>query len=92
MFMLQSKYTTKTSSIGEPKVYLGAGVGKVLYGDGSYAWTIRYDSYVNEAINNVPKSLKEYGLEYNKKLSDVNYFPKNPFSLVDYRTELEKFM
>ena len=31
-------------------------------------------------MNNVKKNLKEDGLEYNKNLSDVNYFPKNPFS------------
>ena len=50
MAMLESNYTVKPSSIGDPKVYLGADFGKVLYGDGSYAWTMSYDSYVNEAI------------------------------------------
>ena len=35
--MLESKYIMKSSSIGDPKVYLGDDVGKVLYGDGSYA-------------------------------------------------------
>ena len=38
MDMLESKYMVKLSSIGETKVYLGADVGTVLYGDGSYAW------------------------------------------------------
>ena len=41
------------------------------------------DLYVKEAINNVKKMLKEDGLAYNKKFSDVNYSPKNPFSSVD---------
>ena len=50
------------------------------------------DSYVKEDINTVKKRLKEYGLEYNKKLSDVNYFPKNSFSTVDYRPELDTSM
>ena len=30
--MLDSKYMVKPSSIGEPKVYLGADADKVLYG------------------------------------------------------------
>ena len=42
------------------------------------------DSYFKEAIKNVKKGLKEYGLGYNKKLSGVNYSPQNPFSSVDY--------
>ena len=45
--------------------------------------------YVKEAINNVKKRLKEDGMEYNKKLYDVNYSPKNPFSSVEYMPELE---
>ena len=46
MTILESKYTVKPYSIGETEVYLGADVGKLLYGDGSYAWTMRYDLYV----------------------------------------------
>ena len=37
MAMLESNYPVKPSSIGEPKVYIGADVGKLLYVDGSYA-------------------------------------------------------
>ena len=44
--MLESKYTVKPYSIGEPKVYLGTDSGKVLYGDGSYAWTMSSNLYV----------------------------------------------
>ena len=51
-----------------------------------------YDSYVKEAIKNIKKKLKEDGLEYRNNLSDVNYFPKNPFSSVYYRPELETSM
>ena len=46
------------------------------------------NSYVKEAINNFKKRLKEGGLEYNKKLSDVNYSLKKPLLSVDYRAEL----
>ena len=79
MAMLDIKYTVKTSSIGDTKVYLGANFGKVSYGDGSYAWTMSSDSYVKKVIKNVNKRLKEDGLEYNKNISDVNSYPKNPF-------------
>ena len=79
MAVLESKYTVKTSIIGKPKVHLRANVGKLLYGDGSYAWTMSSDSYIKETINNADKRIKEDSLEYNKKLSDVNYSPKNIF-------------
>ena len=78
MYMLESNHTVKPSSSGDSKVYLGAYVGKLLYGDDSYAWTMSSDSYVKEAINNVNNRIKEDGLEYNKKISDVKYFMKNP--------------
>ena len=58
MATLESKYTAKLSSIGEPKVYLVADVRKVLYGEGSYYWTMSSDSYMKEAINNAKKRLK----------------------------------
>ena len=61
MDLLESKYTVKPSSIGDPKVYLGDNVVKLLYGDGSYAWTMSSDLYVKEVINNVKKRLKEDG-------------------------------
>ena len=46
MTMLESKYTVKPSFIGDPKLYLVDDVGKLLYGDGSYTWTIISDSYI----------------------------------------------
>ena len=59
MAMLESKYKVKIFIIGEPKIYLGADVEKVLYVDGSYAWTMSSDYYVKEARKNVKKNLKE---------------------------------
>ena len=82
----------KISSIGEPKVYLGSNFGRLLYGDGSYDWTMRSDSYIKEAIDNMKKRLKEDGMEYNRNISDVNYFPKNPLSSVDYMPEFDASM
>ena len=43
MAMLEYKYTIKTFSIGEPKVYLGAHIGKGLYCDGFYACNMGSD-------------------------------------------------
>ena len=62
--MLESKYTVKTSSIGEPKVYLGVDVDKLLYCDGFYVWKMISDSYVKEEVNNAKNKIKGDGLEY----------------------------
>ena len=55
MNLLKESYKVKPSSIGEPKVYLGADISKAYYLDGSYAWTMGLQSYVKEAIFNVKK-------------------------------------
>ena len=92
MAVLESNFTLKLYRIGEPKVYLGDNVGKLLYGDRSFAWTMRSDSYAKEVIKNMKKRLKEDGLDYNKKLSNIKYSPNNPFSPVDYGPELDTSM
>ena len=58
MAILEIKYMVKTSSIVDPKVYLGADVGKLLYVNYSYVWTMSSDFYVKEKIQNVKKRLK----------------------------------
>ena len=45
--------------------------------------------YVKEAIYNIKKQLSHDNLRFNEKLSDQNYSPKAPFSLIDYRSELD---
>ena len=89
MTMLEEKFPVKPSSIEEPKVYLGANIGKIEYPDGSKAWTMSSDSYVKEAIRNVKQRLKEDGFRFNKKLSDISYSPETPFSTQSYRPELD---
>ena len=79
MNLLQKNYTIKPSSIGEPKVYLGADISKAYYLDGSYAWTMSSQSYVKEAIRNMTKQLSLYNLRFNKELSDIRYSSKTPF-------------
>ena len=89
MNLLKENYTVKPSSIGEPKVYLGADILKAYDSDGSYAWTMGSQSYVKEAIRNVKKQLLLHKLRFNKKLLDVKYSPKPPFSSVNYKSELD---
>ena len=59
------------------------------YGYGSYAWTMSSDYFVKEAFRNVKKFIREYNMEYNKKLYDIHYSPKNTFSVVGYRPEFD---
>ena len=54
----------------------------MYYGDGSYAYTISVYCYGKEAINNVNKYMKDEKMEFNKKLSVINYSPKNTYSAV----------
>ena len=82
----------KPSSIGDTKIYLGSNVGNFLYGNGFYAWTMSSNFCVKEVINSVKKRLKEEAMEYNKKHYVVSYYPKNPFSSVNYRPELDMSM
>ena len=82
MNMLESKCTVKPSIIGYHRVYIQANVGEVSYGNVSHAWGLSSDFYVQETINNVNKRLKEDGLEYSKKISDIKYLPKDSFSSV----------
>lgn len=89
MDMLCSKYPVKPSSIEEPKIYLGANIGKVVYPDGSMTWTMSSESYAKEAIKNVKQRLKDDRFRFNKKLSDPNYSLKCPFTSPDYRAELD---
>ena len=52
-----------------------------------------HGSSVSGSIMRASKeSSYEDGLEYNKKLSDVNYFQKNTFSSVDNSPELDTSM
>ena len=89
MNLLTENYTVKTSGIGKSKVYLGADISKVYYLDGSYEWTMGSQSYLKEAVQIVKKQLLQHNLKFNRKLSDVNYSSRAPFSLVDYKLELD---
>ena len=89
MTQIQESFTVKPPSIEEPKSYLGADVDKVYYQDGSYGWTMGAETYTTQAIKNRKKRMQKEGFEYNKKLSDVNYSPQQPFSTLNYRPEVD---
>ena len=77
--MLMYNYIVNTLIIGYPKLYLGAGIGNVENGNGSYSCTMSLDFCVKEAIRNVNRYMKDDNMEFSKKLSDINYSPKNTF-------------
>ena len=82
--MVNIGFIVKPSSIEEPKSYLGDDVVKLYYEDGLYSWTMGYKTYVEKAINNLKKRIEVDGVIFNKKLSDVNYYPKQPFLTTSY--------
>lgn len=89
MEMIKDDFTLKPESIMEPTTYLGADLCKVHYEDGSHAWLMGSASYVEKVVKNVKKILNKHGFEYNRKLSDINYSPKQPFTTASYRPELD---
>ena len=50
MDLLQSSHTVNSASICEPDRRLGADINKVMYGDGSMAYTINSDNYITNVI------------------------------------------
>jgi len=46
-------------------------------------------TYLDKAIKNLKVKLKESGFEFNKKLLDPTYSPKQPFTTASYRPELD---
>ena len=47
------------------------------------------ETYTTQAIKNRKKRMQKEGFEYNKKLSDVNYSPQQPFSTLNHRPEVD---
>ena len=92
MQILKEEYTVKARGTGEPKMYLGAGISKALYADGSYAWLMSSSNFVREVLRNIKKDLKQNDLQFNKKLSYPNYSARTSFCPIDYRLELDTTM
>ena len=87
--MVKTSFTVKPSSIEEPKSYLGADVETLHYEDGPYALTMGTKTYLEKVINNLKKKIEADGFIFNKKLSEVNYSPKQSFSTTSYCPELD---
>ena len=62
---------------------------EVKYGDGYYARRPISDSSVKEATSNVKKHVKYEKMEFNRKISDIIYSPKNIFYEVEYGPEFD---
>ena len=53
MSQIQESFTVKPPSTEEPKTLPGDYKNKIYYSDGSYGWTMRAETYVPHAINNL---------------------------------------
>ena len=91
MEMVKTSFTVKPSSIEEPTSYLGADITKLVdqVSGRTRTWTMGSANYCSKAIKNLKSKLKEDGFEFNKKLSDTKYSPRQPFSSNSYRPELD---
>jgi hypothetical protein len=56
-------FELKEESIGEPKIYLGGKVRKVILENGTQAWSFSSSQYVQAAVENVENHLHEKGLK-----------------------------
>jgi hypothetical protein len=54
-------FELKEASIGPPKIYLGGRMRQVILDNGMKVWGISLSQYVQSAVNNVEKYLKEKG-------------------------------
>jgi hypothetical protein len=59
---LNKYFTLKEDSIGEPDIYLGAKLRKVVAPNGQKVWTQSSSGYIQEAVKNVESWLDERGL------------------------------
>ena len=85
MDQLKSRYYVKEASIGPPNIYLGAEFKKVTNRQGRSCWASSCNKYVREAVSIVFDRQSAMGI----KLSKYNKSPKNPFSNLQYRPELD---
>ena len=76
---LAKYFPMKPGSIGPPKIYLGAKIGKIQLPNGVIAYSMSMSQYVQEAVKNVEQYLKKRDLALVKKASTpmtANYSPE----------------
>jgi hypothetical protein len=73
-------FKMKKESIGDPDIYLGSKLRKIILLNGVEAWMMSPAKYVREAVKNVERHLeKEYGAKLPKRVSGplpTNYRPE----------------
>ena len=67
----------KESSVGDPGIYLGAKMKKVQIDNDVWCWSISPSNYVQEAVRNCQKNLKENLSDEYELISNA----PNPFPL-----------
>ena len=88
MTQLNDSFVVKKESIMEPDRYLCSDISKMNY-YGTNCWCMSSETYVKEAVRNVKQQMKIDGFMFNRKLSDLDHPPQQPFSHCDYRPELD---
>ena len=68
----------KESSVGDPYIYLGAKLKKVHMDNNAWCWSISPSKYVQEAVRNCQKYLKENLCDEYEFIANA----PNPFLLV----------
>jgi Reverse transcriptase (RNA-dependent DNA polymerase) len=61
MDVIAKLYRLKEGSVGEPKRYLGANIGKMQTEDGRTVWYMSAESYIQAAVANIEEQLKNEG-------------------------------
>ena len=85
MDLLQSSHTVNSASICEPDRRLGADINKVIYGDGSMAYTINSDNYITNVIKTIKMRLIENQLRFKPTISDCSISTPQHFSSLSYQ-------
>jgi hypothetical protein len=72
MCKLDQDFMLKKDSVGPPKQYLGASIGRYHFNDGSAeCWYMGSDQYIAEAIRNVSNWLEGQGLQLKSRAPSV---------------------
>ena len=88
MHELDNFFKMKSGSIGDPKMYLGAKLRKVVLENGVESWATSASKYVQEAVSNSEAYLHEHfgGRKFVKKVN--NPFESEYYTLMDSSAEL----
>jgi hypothetical protein len=88
-------FKMKKESLGDPDIYLGSKLRRIVLPNGVETWLMSPTKYVREAIKNVERYiLKEYGTKLPKRVSGPmpsNYRPEMDVTIVLEGNELSYF-